>query len=99
MFNLIHSESIIKVAFIIRKQNEYRLNEFEHRQRIKIENFETWIVSKEDLILSKLFWAKDSQSQVQLEDVKNLMTTGADRTYIEHWTGELGVTNMWQKIS
>jgi hypothetical protein len=99
LFNLIHNESVIKVDCIIRKQNEYRLNEFNRRQRIKIQDFETWIVSKEDLILSKLFWAKDSHSEVQLRDVKNLIGTGGDHAYIERWTAELGLANLWQKIA
>lgn len=99
LFNLIHNESVIKVDCIVRKQDEYRLNEFNRRQRIKIRDFETWIVSKEDLILSKLFWAKDSRSEVQLRDVKNLVATGCDRTYIEHWTDELGLANLWQEIA
>jgi hypothetical protein len=99
LFNLIHNESVIKVDCIVRKQNEYRLAEFNRRQRIKIENFETWIVSKEDLILSKLFWAKDSHSELQLRDVKNLVSTGCDRDYIERWTRELGVANLWQEVS
>ena len=98
MFNLIHNESVIKVDCIVRKQSEYRLHEFNRRQRIKIQDFETWIVSQEDLILSKLFWAKDSHSEQQLNDVKNLVTTGCDRSYIEHWTGELGLSNLWQEI-
>jgi len=99
LFNLIHNESVIKVDCIVRKQNEYRLAEFNRRQRIKIENFETWIVSKEDLILSKLFWAKDSHSELQLRDVKNLVSTGCDRDYTERWTRELGVANLWQEVS
>src|ERR1700722_1956789 len=37
MFNLINNESVIKVDCIVRKQNEYRLNEFNRRQRIKIQ--------------------------------------------------------------
>ncbi len=98
-FNLIHNESVIKVDCIVRKQNEYRLEEFKRRQRIKIENFETWIVSKEDLILSKLFWAKDSHSELQLRDVKNLISTGCDRDYIEQWTHELGLVSLWQEVS
>jgi hypothetical protein len=98
MFNLIHNESIIKVDCIVRKQNEYRLNEFSRRQRIKIQDFETWIVSKEDLILSKIFWAKDSHSEQQLNDVKNLVATGCDRSYIEQWTEELGLSSLWQEI-
>ena len=99
MFNLIHNESIIKVDCIVRKQTEYRLNEFNRRHRIKIEDFETWIVSKEDLILSKLYWAKDSRSEMQLGDVKNLVSTGCDRTYIERWTREIDVVNLWSEVS
>ncbi|HEX5399980.1 MAG TPA: hypothetical protein VFY06_13125 [Verrucomicrobiae bacterium] len=98
LFNLIHNESVIKVDCIVRKTNEYRLNEFNRRQRIKIQDFETWIVRKEDLILSKLFWAKDSHSELQLRDVKNLVVTGCDRTYIEHWTAELDLANLWKEI-
>ena len=99
LFNLIHNESVIKVDCIVRKQNEYRLAEFKRRQRIKIENFETWIVSKEDLILSKLFWARDSHSELQLRDVKNLVSTGCDRDYILRWTRELGLLNLWQECN
>ena len=99
MFNLIHNESVIKVDCIVRKQTEYRLAEFNRRQRIKIEDFETWIVSKEDLILSKLYWAKDSRSETQLGDVKNLISTGCDRVYIARWTQALDVANLWLEVS
>jgi len=51
-------------------------------------------VSKEDLIISKLFWAKDSHSELQLGDVKNLVATGYDSTYLEYWTRELGLNNL-----
>ena len=99
LFNLIHNESVIKVDCIVRKETTYRLNEFNRRQRIKIQDFETWIVSKDDLILSKIFWAKDSHSELQLRDVKNLVATGCDRAYIERWTAELGLVNLWQEIA
>ncbi len=99
MFNLIHNESVIKVGCIVRQPTEYRLVEFSRRQRIRIQDFETSIVSKEDLILSKLFWARDSHSESQLRDVRNLLATGCDRTHIERWTGELGVAQLWQEIT
>ena len=67
--------------------------------QIQIENFQTWIVSKEDLILSKLHWAKDSRSAFQLADVKNLILSGCDRDYIEQWTEVLGVGTLWEEIS
>ena len=97
LFNLIHQESVIKVDCIVRKNSPYRRAEFERRQRISIENFSTWITSKEDLIISKLWWAKDSHSELQLRDVKNLAGTGCDHDYIGRWTRELGLLNLWQE--
>jgi hypothetical protein len=97
LFNLIHHESIIKVDCIVRKSSPYRLAEFERRQRITVGDFSTWIVSKEDLIISKLWWARDSHSELQLRDVKNLVSTGCDGAYIERWTKELGLLNLWQE--
>lgn len=97
LFNLIHQESVIKVDCIVRKNSPYRKTEFERRRRITIQNFSTWIASKEDLIISKLWWAKDSHSELQLRDVKNLVSTGCDTGYIELWTKELGLINLWQE--
>ncbi len=97
MFNLIHQESVIKVDCIVRKSAQYRLVEFSRRRRIQVEDFHTWIVSKEDLILSKLHWARDSHSELQLRDVRNLLATGCDLVYVEHWTKELGLASLWQE--
>ena len=95
LFNLIHQESVIKVDCIVRKNTPYRRAEFERRQRITIEDFSTWIVSKEDLIISKLWWAKDSHSELQLRDVRNLAGTGCDAAYIARWTRELELDTLW----
>ena len=97
IFNLIHEDTVIKVDCIIRKRSEYRRMEFERRQRISILDFTTFIVTKEDLIISKLFWAKDSHSEIQLGDVKNLLATGYDAAYLQRWTRELGLDNLFEK--
>ena len=94
IFNLIHQESVIKVDCIIRKNSEYRRMEFGRRQKISVLDFITFIVSKEDLIISKLSWAKESNSDVQLSDVRNLLATGYDDAYLRHWTRELGLDNL-----
>jgi hypothetical protein len=78
----------------VRKQSGYRQVEFERRQKIAILDFTTYIVSKEDLIISKLWWAKDSHSELQLSDVKNLLATGYDRAYLERWTLALGLNTL-----
>jgi hypothetical protein len=38
-----------------------------------------------------------SPSEVQLRDVRALLNTSLDRTYIERWVSELELTAIWQK--
>mgnify|MGYP001563033907 CR=1 FL=1 len=73
MFNIIHYQSVFKVDFIIRKENPYRIEEFRRKRRIPFENTALYITAPEDLILSKLYWAKESMSELQLNDVRNLL--------------------------
>jgi predicted nucleotidyltransferase len=94
LFNIIHSESIFKVDCIVRKDTEYRRLEFERRQRIEVDGIEIWIVSKEDLIISKLLWAKDSHSDFQLRDVRNLLKSGHDADYVKRWTRKFDLDDL-----
>jgi hypothetical protein len=89
MFNLIHRESVLKIDFVLRKDARYREVEFERRQRVHLGSAEVYVVCKEDLIISKIAWARDSRSDVQKRDVRNLLATGYDEDYLEHWLKEL----------
>lgn len=71
-FNMIHNALVMKVDCVIRKDTEYRQEEFARRRTVTIADQPVTIVAPEDLILSKLDWAKDSYSQMQLDDVRNL---------------------------
>ncbi|MEO6784900.1 MAG: hypothetical protein ABI318_02100 [Chthoniobacteraceae bacterium] len=62
-----------------------------------IEDFSTWIASKEDLIIPNLLWAKDSHSEVQLRDVRNLASTDCDEACVAHWTQTLGLATLWNE--
>lgn len=89
MFNLIHRESVLKIDFVLRKRTRYREVEFDRRRRVQLGAAEVYVVRKEDLIISKIAWAEDSRSEVQKRDVRNLMATGCDEDYLEHWLKEL----------
>jgi len=96
MFNLIHTESSIKVDCIVRKQEEYRITEFERRRKIRLTDFDIYIVSKEDLIISKLIWFKESNSELQKRDIKNLLVSGYNNDYLQKWIGRLNVTKQYE---
>ncbi len=98
IFNLVHVESVIKVDIIVRKNEDYRRAEFERRMAVDLEGARIWLVSKEDLILSKLLWAKQSASEMQRRDVQNLLATGADRFYLRFWAERLGVAPMLEEL-
>jgi hypothetical protein len=98
MFNLIHNDAVIKVDCVVLKPDAYRQEEFARRQQINLGDFETWIVSREDLILSKLFWAKDSKSEMQLSDVRNLLSVGCDMEYLRSRAKALGVDELLEEL-
>lgn len=100
MFNIIHNTSVIKVDLIIRKNSEYRKEEFRRRQRVMVEGVEMALVAPEDLILSKLFWARESRSEMQLADVRNLLGSveDLDHRYLEHWISHLGLDELYREV-
>ena len=98
IFNLIHNESIIKVDCIVLKAEAYRQEEFARRKKLLIGDFETWIVSREDLILSKLYWARTSRSEMQLRDVRNLLEGDCDTDYLRTRAELLGVDALLAEV-
>ncbi|HET7570707.1 MAG TPA: hypothetical protein VFK96_09015 [Gammaproteobacteria bacterium] len=94
MFNLVHLESVAKVDIIVRKDEDYRHEEFARRQRVRLSDFDAWIVSREDLILSKLVWAKPSHSDLQLRDIANLINLDIDTKYLRQWAPRLDVAGL-----
>jgi hypothetical protein len=101
MFNLIHNEHIIKIDFVVRKDTPYRRREFSRRKKVAVDDLDLYVVSPEDLILSKLDWAKDSRSEIQLNDVRNLLKSvkGLNRSYLARWAKALGIESLYREVS
>lgn len=59
----------------------------------------TWIASREDLILSKLVWARDSGSELQMRDVRTLLDDSVDWPYLKEWAPTLGVTALLDEVT
>lgn len=99
-FNIIYFDFPMKFDFIVRKNTPYRKLEFDRRQKIEIEGIKTSVVSIEDLILSKLYWAKDSHSEIQLNDIRSLLNKeDIDLKYIQEKAKELDVTNILKELA
>ncbi len=90
MFNVIDHETGFKIDFILRKNSEYRKHEFSRREKIKIVDFDVWIVSSEDLVISKIEWIQQLQSDKQTSDISNLLALPEiNKIYIKKWCEKL----------
>jgi hypothetical protein len=100
LFNLFHLGLVIKVDFVVRKDTPYRREEFARRNGVVIDDAKIHLVTPEDLVLSKLDWAKESRSETQLEDVRNLIAfvTDLDWSYIERWAAHLTVVDLLREV-
>ena len=93
-WNIIHLPSVVKIDLIPLKDTVYRRTEFERRRRIEFAAIPLWIVSVEDLILSKLEWSRESRSEQQRRDVGLLLEAPLDRAYLDEWAARLGLDGM-----
>jgi hypothetical protein len=90
MFNIIDHRTGLKIDFIVRKDTEYRRLEFSRKTHKVLEDIPVWMVSAEDLIISKIEWIQQLQSEKQIQDIKMLIASpGIDKTYITTWCEKL----------
>jgi hypothetical protein len=95
MFNIINNDTLVKIDCIIKKQTSFEAEKFKRRKRSKTGGVEFWVISKEDLIVSKLEWAKGTHSEIQFRDIRNLIETGANESFIRNAIVELGLEDAW----
>jgi hypothetical protein len=101
LFNMIHLNHVVKVDCIVRKDTEYRRLEFSRRRQMEISGKIISFVSPEDLLISKLEWARSSKSELQLRDIHNLIAslTDLDWDYIREWTVSLGLGDFLREVT
>jgi hypothetical protein len=100
-FNLIHSRLVVKGDIFVRKDTEYRQVEFGRRRRVSVGEQSFDVVAPEDLIVSKLDWARDTRSETQLSDARSLlrMVPDLDRGYLQRWIARLGLDALYRELS
>ena len=84
-----------KINLIIRKSRAFSHEEFRRRERVSLHDVPLFLASAEDVVISKLEWAKLAQSRRQIEDAATILRVrwdALDHPYLEKWIGELGLT-------
>ena len=92
MFNIIDHATGFKADFVVLKSDPFRQIEFTRRISMEFFGKTIYVVSPEDLIISKLIWIQELQSAIQMADIRNLVISeNLDWEYINLWIGKLNL--------
>ncbi|OQY07447.1 MAG: hypothetical protein B6I25_01855 [Planctomycetales bacterium 4572_13] len=101
MFNVIDIQLGHKADLIVRKDRPYSQQEFLRKTRANFLGIDTYVLSPEDSILSKLEWSKGRQSQTQFKDALGVLIAQKDALdfdYLKKWAKELGIEDTLKNL-
>lgn len=101
-FNAIDPETGWKADFIVRKERAFSRSEFERRKPAHLLGSDVSLTSVEDLVIAKLEWSELGDSEMQRQDVVEILhATGdaLDQEYVQHWADRLGLSDAWKRVS
>ena len=87
-----------KIDLIIRKARAFSEEEFGRRRPVDLQGIPISVASPEDVVISKLEWARLSQSQRQIEDAVAILRSrweSLDREYLKKWIENLHLSAEW----
>jgi hypothetical protein len=98
MFNVINQEHGGKLDCIVMKDTDFARTSFSRRYKVTISGIEFWTTTREDLIIAKLNWARDTHSEMQIRDIANLTSREYDSEYVAGWVQRLDLQNIWTEV-
>jgi hypothetical protein len=98
MFNLVDYATGWRVDLILKKPRPFSDTEFNRREVLEFAGLRLSFASAEDILISKLEWVKEGESQRQLEDAAGIIRVqgeNLDTAYVEYWVHQLGLDAQW----
>lgn len=98
---LLHLKTGIKIDLWPLTQDSYDQVRFKRRVREKILERKTWLISPEDLIVTKLVWFKKSGIDKYFEDAKGICQIQKgrlDEEYLQKWAKKQKVGKLLEKL-
>lgn len=101
-FNIIHAESALKIDVFVNKDTDYDRLRLDRRQRLPlVPGREAYFARPEDIILYKMLYFRDGQSDVHVRDILGILRVSGpeiDTAYIAEWAGRLGLSAIWAAV-
>ncbi|MBI5303043.1 MAG: hypothetical protein HY868_12975 [Chloroflexi bacterium] len=101
MFNVIDPGSGVKIDFWMLRHDAYDIERFQRRRAQSVFGKIIWMPSPEDVILSKLLWYKEAQTDKHLNDARgvwDVQKESLDLGYLREWASKLTVRNSFEEL-
>lgn len=101
-FSIYSPESGIKVDFWIARKNEFEISKFQRRKEVVFDKEKIFLISPEDLILTKLLWCKDIRSERHLRDcfgILKVQEKKLDKKYLSYWLEKFSLRKLFEEVS
>ncbi|HSM80799.1 MAG TPA: hypothetical protein VLS96_03890, partial [Nodosilinea sp.] len=96
-------DTISRADLVIAEVNPYEQLKFERRQAYRLtDSTSIYLASPEDLVVNKLRWGQQSQSEKQWRDVLGVLKAqqgGLDYEYMHRWAAEFDLSDRLEQIT
>ena len=102
--NIIHHESGFRADIYFRANDELHAWAWPRRQRFEVDdNLDAWFAPPEYVVLRKLQYYQEGQSEKHLNDIRAMLAqpeleTLRGSTAIQDWAVTLGVVEIWDRL-
>jgi len=101
-FNILHPQTGLKIDVFVISKSEFDQSRFQRRRLQQIdENFSVWFASPEDVILKKLVYFREGNSEKHIRDILGVLKiqgSAIDLEYISDWANRLALTDLWHDV-
>lgn len=87
-----------KLDCIIHKNTDFARSSFSRRYRVSVAGIEFWNTTLEDVVVSKLHWARETNSETQTRDIANLTGGSYDQDYVKRGIAQLDLNDIWAEV-
>lgn len=101
-FNVIHMDTGLRADVYLLGEDSFHLWAMQHRQTVELDGETIWLAPIEYVIIRKLEYYREGNSQKHLEDIRNMLTVSHDKidnNILSEFITNRKLNSEWETVS